>query len=99
MPKAAVVSTPDITAEPASLSPVRLLNNWRYTLRTCNCPDDPVDGITRWLVLTREPASDYPLDMFKNIAKTKPKPIKIWMSVKRGRWEPAIGGPVLAGAY
>jgi 1,4-dihydroxy-2-naphthoate octaprenyltransferase len=53
VPKAAVVSTPDITAEPASLSPVRLLNNWRYTLRTCNCPDDPVDGITRWLVLTR----------------------------------------------
>ena len=47
------MSTPDITAEPASLSPVRLLNNWRYTLRTCNCPDNPVDGITRWLVLTR----------------------------------------------
>ncbi|MEA2645954.1 MAG: 1,4-dihydroxy-2-naphthoate polyprenyltransferase [Chloroflexota bacterium] len=47
------MSTPTITAEPASLSPVRLLNNWRYTLRTCNCPDNPVDGITRWLVLTR----------------------------------------------
>jgi 1,4-dihydroxy-2-naphthoate polyprenyltransferase len=47
------VSTPTIAAEPATLSPVRLLNNWRYALRTCNCPDGNVDGITRWLVLTR----------------------------------------------
>jgi|SRR5450759_563027 len=64
--------------------------------------NNPIGGtaerLLRWLVLTREPVSDYPLDMLKNIAKTKPKPIKIWMSVKRGRWEPAIGGPVLAGA-
>jgi 1,4-dihydroxy-2-naphthoate polyprenyltransferase len=47
------VSTPIIAAEPATLSPVRLLNNWRYALRTCNCPDGQVDGISRWLVLTR----------------------------------------------
>jgi len=47
------MSTPTIAAEPATLSPVRLLNNWRYALRTCNCPDGRVDGITRWLVLTR----------------------------------------------
>jgi 1,4-dihydroxy-2-naphthoate octaprenyltransferase len=24
-----------------------------YALRTCNCPDNPVDSVTRWLVLTR----------------------------------------------
>jgi 1,4-dihydroxy-2-naphthoate octaprenyltransferase len=47
------MSTPTVVAEPSSLSPVRLLNNWRYALRTCNCPDNPVDGISRWLVLTR----------------------------------------------
>jgi 1,4-dihydroxy-2-naphthoate polyprenyltransferase len=47
------MSTPELAVKPQSLSPVRLLNNWRYTLRTCNCPDDPVDGISRWLVLTR----------------------------------------------
>src|ERR1700694_5082989 len=47
------MSTPTIAAEPATLSPVRLLNNWRYALRTCNCPDGRVDGISRWLVLTR----------------------------------------------
>jgi 1,4-dihydroxy-2-naphthoate octaprenyltransferase len=47
------MSTPTIAAEPATLSPVRLLNNWRYALRTCNCPDGRVDGVTRWLVLTR----------------------------------------------
>ena len=47
------MSTPTIAAEPATLSPVRLLNNWRYALRTCNCPDGQVDGVTRWLVLTR----------------------------------------------
>jgi len=47
------MSTPTITVEPATLSPVRLLNNWRYSLRTCNCPDGQVDSVTRWLVLTR----------------------------------------------
>ena len=47
------MSAPSIAAEPAGLSPVRLLNNWRYALRTCNCPSGPVDGVSRWLVLTR----------------------------------------------
>jgi 1,4-dihydroxy-2-naphthoate octaprenyltransferase len=47
------MSTPDVALEPTTLSPVRLLNNWRYSLRTCNCPDGQVDGVTRWLVLTR----------------------------------------------
>jgi 1,4-dihydroxy-2-naphthoate octaprenyltransferase len=47
------VSTPSVVSEPVNLSPVRLLNNWRYTMSTCNCPDNPVDGVTRWLVLTR----------------------------------------------
>src|SRR5258708_4394822 len=45
------MSTPTIAVEPATLSPVRLLNNWRYSLRTCNCPDGQVDGVTRWLVV------------------------------------------------
>jgi len=47
------MSTPDAALEPTSLSPVRLLDNWRYSLRTCNCPHGQVDAITRWLVLTR----------------------------------------------
>ena len=47
------MSTPNIAAEPTSLGPVRLLNNWRYSMRTCNCPNGQVDGVTRWLVLTR----------------------------------------------
>ena len=57
------------------------------------------ERLLRWLVLTREPVSDYPLDMLRNIAKAKPKPIKIGMKVDRGRWVPATGGLVLAGAY
>ncbi|MEA2683371.1 MAG: 1,4-dihydroxy-2-naphthoate polyprenyltransferase [Chloroflexota bacterium] len=37
---------------PLSLS--RLLYNWRYSIATCNCPQgSDIDGITRWLVLTR----------------------------------------------
>ena len=41
-------------AVPATgLSPAQLLNNWRYALRTCNCRKGPVDGVSRWLVLTR----------------------------------------------
>lgn len=44
------VSTADNT--PLTLS--RLLYNWRYSIATCNCPHgSAVDGITRWLVLTR----------------------------------------------
>jgi 1,4-dihydroxy-2-naphthoate octaprenyltransferase len=32
----------------------RLLYNWRYSIATCNCPQgSDIDGITRWLVLTR----------------------------------------------
>jgi 1,4-dihydroxy-2-naphthoate octaprenyltransferase len=47
------VSTPAATATiPLSLS--RLLHNWRYSIATCNCPQgSDIDGITRWLVLTR----------------------------------------------
>jgi 1,4-dihydroxy-2-naphthoate octaprenyltransferase len=47
------MSTTEVALEPTTLSPVRLLNNWRYSLRTCNCPKGQVDGVTRWLVLTR----------------------------------------------
>ncbi|HEY8741015.1 MAG TPA: UbiA family prenyltransferase [Candidatus Dormibacteraeota bacterium] len=37
---------------PLTLS--RLLYNWRYSIATCNCPQgSDIDGITRWLVLTR----------------------------------------------
>jgi 1,4-dihydroxy-2-naphthoate octaprenyltransferase len=39
-------------ATPLGLS--RLLYNWRYSIATCNCPKaGEVDGVTRWLVLTR----------------------------------------------
>lgn len=42
------------TAAPTPLSLSRLLYNWRYSIATCNCPSgSEVDGITRWLVLTR----------------------------------------------
>ena len=44
-------------APPAELTPLtlsRLLYNWRYSIATCNCPQgSELDGITRWLVLTR----------------------------------------------
>jgi 1,4-dihydroxy-2-naphthoate octaprenyltransferase len=40
------------TTTPLSVS--RLLYNWRYSIATCNCPQgSDIDGITRWLVLTR----------------------------------------------
>jgi 1,4-dihydroxy-2-naphthoate polyprenyltransferase len=47
------VSTPAATAA-TPLSLARLLYNWRYSIATCNCPQGSnIDGITRWLVLTR----------------------------------------------
>ena len=47
------MSTPAATAStPLTLS--RLLYNWRYSIATCNCPQgSDIDGVTRWLVLTR----------------------------------------------
>jgi 1,4-dihydroxy-2-naphthoate octaprenyltransferase len=42
------------TVAPTPLTLSRLLYNWRYSVATCNCPSgSQVDGITRWLVLTR----------------------------------------------
>ena len=41
-------------AAPTPLTLSRLLYNWRYSIATCNCPSgSEVDGVTRWLVLTR----------------------------------------------
>ncbi|MDQ6746916.1 MAG: prenyltransferase [Candidatus Dormibacteraeota bacterium] len=41
-------------AAPIPLTLSRLLYNWRYSIATCNCPQgSDIDGITRWLVLTR----------------------------------------------
>ncbi|MFN2462647.1 MAG: prenyltransferase [Candidatus Dormibacteria bacterium] len=39
---------------PTPLTLSRLLYNWRYSIATCNCPSgSQLDGVTRWLVLTR----------------------------------------------
>jgi 1,4-dihydroxy-2-naphthoate octaprenyltransferase len=47
------VSAP-AAAAPTPLTLSRLLYNWRYSVATCNCPQgSQVDGVTRWLVLTR----------------------------------------------
>jgi len=48
----AVAGAAPIELTPLTLS--RLLYNWRYSIATCNCPQgSELDGITRWLVLTR----------------------------------------------
>jgi 1,4-dihydroxy-2-naphthoate octaprenyltransferase len=36
-----------------TLAPVSPLANWRYVMRTCNCPRGRLDFVSRWLVLTR----------------------------------------------
>jgi len=45
------------------------------------------ERLLRWMVMTREPVSEYPLDLLKNVARAKAKPIKMGLQVKRGRWE------------
>ena len=48
------MSTATVTPTPTPLTLSRLLYNWRYSIATCNCPSgSDIDGITRWLVLTR----------------------------------------------
>src|ERR1700730_3434194 len=36
-----------------TLAPGSPLANWRYVMRTCNCPRGRLDPVSRWLVLTR----------------------------------------------
>jgi 1,4-dihydroxy-2-naphthoate octaprenyltransferase len=42
-----------MTEQAQSLAQVSPLSNWRYVMRTCNCPRGELDIVSRWLVLTR----------------------------------------------
>lgn len=46
------------------------------------------DRFLRWLIVTREPVSDYPLDMLKGMAHEKPKRLKVGMKSDEGGWHP-----------
>jgi putative transcriptional regulator len=44
------------------------------------------DRFLRWLVVTREPVSHYPLEMLKGLARDKPKRLKVGMKSDEGGW-------------
>lgn len=46
------------------------------------------DRFLRWLVVTREPVSHYPLGMLKEVAQDDPKPFKVGMRADEGGWHP-----------
>jgi DNA-binding transcriptional regulator YiaG len=54
------------------------------------------DRLLRWLVVTREPVSEYPLELLKHVAREKPRPIKLAMRIFRGRWQSELRQPALA---
>lgn len=43
------------------------------------------DRLLRWMVLTREPLSHYPLDVFRDVAQGSPKPIRVGLKAQRGQ--------------
>lgn len=55
------------------------------------------ERLLRWLVMTREPVSEYPLALLREVATEAPKAMKLGMLLKRGSWQ-AEAQRVLAGA-
>lgn len=47
------------------------------------------DRLVRMLALTREPISDYPLEMLKDVAQTDPKPLRLDLTQDEGGWHPS----------
>jgi putative zinc finger/helix-turn-helix YgiT family protein len=45
------------------------------------------DRLLRWLALTREPVSEYPLSMMRNIATEEPRLMRIEMRSGEGGWQ------------
>jgi putative zinc finger/helix-turn-helix YgiT family protein len=46
------------------------------------------DRFLRWLAITREPVSDYPLEILKEVAETDPKPLRVRLTNGVGGWHP-----------
>lgn len=46
------------------------------------------DRLLRMLVLTRQPVSHYPLEMFRDVATEDPRPFKVGMKVDQTGWHP-----------
>ena len=44
------------------------------------------DRFLRWLVVTRQPVSHYPLEMLKDVAEGEPKPLRVEVKVGEGGW-------------
>lgn len=47
------------------------------------------ERLLRWMVVTRDPISHYPLDMLTRVAVDDPKVSRIAMRVFHGEWQPA----------
>lgn len=46
------------------------------------------DRFLRWLVVTRDPVSSYPLEMLMEVAQDDPRPFKVGMRSDEGGWHP-----------
>jgi putative zinc finger/helix-turn-helix YgiT family protein len=55
------------------------------------------ERLLRWFVFTREPVSEYPLNMLKDVAIAQPRPIKVGLRVEHGHWQAAMETRALAG--
>lgn len=47
------------------------------------------ERLLRMLVLTRQPVSHYPLDLFRTMATEDPKPLRVGMTADEDGWHPA----------
>lgn len=47
------------------------------------------ERLLRWMVLTRQPLSHYPLDLLKDVAQEEAKPVRFGMKVADGHWREA----------
>ena len=47
------------------------------------------DRFLRWLAVTREPVSHYPLEILKEVAQAQPKPFRAEFTISEGGWHQA----------
>ena len=44
------------------------------------------ERLLRWMVMTREPVSEYPMDALKQVGREEQRPIKIGARIAHGKW-------------
>jgi putative zinc finger/helix-turn-helix YgiT family protein len=61
------------------------VSRWEQGKETMSAP---ADRALRLMVVTREPAAEYPLERLKDIARGKPKVVRIGLRALAKAWEP-----------